>query len=39
LADVAGATELWSGDAAAVDGGRLHVRLASHDACLVRFTG
>jgi len=39
LADVAGGTELWSGDAAAVDGGSLHVRLSSHDACLVRFTG
>jgi len=39
LAAVDAGTELWSGEASAVDGGRLLVHLAAHDACLVRFAG
>jgi alpha-galactosidase len=38
IGDVSGATDLWSGDAALVAEGGLRVRLAAHDACLVRFT-
>lgn len=39
LADVDGGTDLWSGEAAPVNDGRLHVELGAHDATLVRFTG
>lgn len=39
IGDAGAATDLWSGDAAPVADGGLRVRLAAHDACLVRFTG
>lgn len=37
LIDPGGGTDLWSGEAASVDGGSLHVQLAAHDASLIRF--